>query len=291
MPNRRNIRLVLSYDGTDFSGWQRQEKDRSVQGELEKALAKMHGHPVPTIGAGRTDSGVHAMGQVGNFYTDIASIPAQRFLPALNRLLPRDLRILEASEAEFDFHSRYDARLRRYRYFVSAGRSVDPVRLRYSHQLFYRPSLLALNAEAGCILGETDFTTFSAARDASLSRSRFVHESSWRWEGGQLVFQIAANAFLWRMVRSLVGSMLHFEARAAALHPEDEKARSQAAAALMAESLESRDRGEAGPTAPACGLFLWNVEYYPQPTRPGRGDYWAQPALETENKEPEDEGE
>src|SRR5512145_117212 len=113
----RNVRLVLSYDGTDLAGWQRQENARSAQGELEAALAEIHGHPVPTIGAGRTDSGVHAMGQVANFYTDIGGMGAERFVPALNRLLPRDLRVLSSSEADFDFHSRYDARLRRYRYF------------------------------------------------------------------------------------------------------------------------------------------------------------------------------
>jgi pseudouridylate synthase I len=274
---KRNIKLVLSYDGSDLAGWQRQDKDRSAQGELEAALARMHGHPVPTIGAGRTDSGVHAMGQVANFYTDIQRIPPERFLPALNRLLPRDVRVLSAAEADFDFHSRYDARLRRYRYFVSCGRSIDPVRLRYSHQLFGRPSVAALNAAAACILGETDFTTFSAAKDLSASRSRYVHESAWRWEGGQLVYQVAANAFLWRMVRSLVGSMLHFEgqARAALGETASEAELAAETGRLMAQALAAEDRGQAGPTAPARGLFLWNVEYYSSPTRPGRGDYWC----------------
>jgi tRNA pseudouridine38-40 synthase len=292
MGSKRNIRLVLSYDGTDFSGWQKQDKDRSVQGELEAALEKMHGHPVPTIGAGRTDSGVHAMGQVANFYTDIARIEAGRFLPALNRLLPRDLRVLSASDADFDYHSRYDARARRYRYFVACGRSIDPMRLRYAHQLLRRPSLEALNAAASVILGETDFTTFSAAQDISANRSRFVHESSWRWEGDMLVYQIAANAFLWRMVRSLVGSMLYYEGWAAscigcpaegeafgddfrgrAISSEAERA--DLCGRRMAAALLAKDRSLAGPTAPAHGLFLWNVEYYASPTRPGRGDYWS----------------
>ena len=292
MGSKRNIRLVLSYDGTEFSGWQRQDKDRSVQGELEAALEKMHGRPVPTIGAGRTDSGVHAMGQVANFYTDIASIEAGRFLPALNRLLPRDLRVLSASDADFDYHSRYDARLRRYRYFVACGRSIDPMRLRYAHQLLRRPSLEALNAAASVILGETDFTTFSAAQDVSVNRSRFVHESSWRWEGDMLVYQVAANAFLWRMVRSLVGSMLYYEGWAASCvgcpvegeaFGDDSRGRAISSEAertdlcgrRMAAALAAKDRSLAGPTAPARGLFLWNVEYYASPTRPGRGDYWS----------------
>jgi tRNA pseudouridine38-40 synthase len=264
MRNKRNIRLVLSYDGTDFGGWQRQKNARSAQGELESALRRMHGHPVPSLGAGRTDSGVHALGQVANFYTDIAGISPERFLPALNKLLPRDLRVLSAAEADFDFHSRYDARLRRYRYFALCAPSPDPMRLRYAHHLRRRPSLESLNAAAALILGETDFTAFSSAKDESANRSRFVFESAFRWEGDALVYEIAANAFLWRMVRSLVGSMLHYEAQAA-----DE------AAGLMERALLSGDRGLAGPTAPSRGLFLWNVEYYASPTRPGRGDYWT----------------
>jgi tRNA pseudouridine38-40 synthase len=270
MKSSRNVRLLLSYDGTDLAGWQRQADERSAQGELEAALERMHGHRVPTVGAGRTDSGVHAMGQVANFYTDIARIEAGRFVPALNRLLPKDVRVLSAEEADFDFHSRYDARLRRYRYFVICSRSPDPMRLRYCHQLFRVPDLEALNAAAALVLGETDFTAFSAAQDRSESRSRYVYESAFRWEGDALVYQIAANAFLWRMVRSLVGSMLHFEAEAA---------RSGGGAAeRMDAALRSRDRSLAGPTAPARGLFLWSVEYYSSPTRPGRGDYWSAPA-------------
>lgn len=253
----RNIRLTVSYDGTDFSGWQRQKRDRSVQEELEVALAKMHGHEIATYGAGRTDSGVHAHGQVANFYTDIASIPAERFVPALNGLLPRDVRILESREAHFDFHSRFDARARRYRYFTLVGQA-DPWRLRYAHQLFRRPDIAVLNDMASRLLGETDFTSLSSAQDASLSRFRCVHEASFRWEGDALVFEIAANAFLWRMVRSIVGTILYFEAEG-----RD--------GGDMAALLAARDRRLAGPTAPARGLFLWSVDYYPEPRRPGSG--------------------
>jgi tRNA pseudouridine38-40 synthase len=264
MRSKRNIRLALSYDGSDFAGWQRQKNARSVQGELERALERMHGHGVPTVGAGRTDAGVHAMGQTANFYTDIGSIEAGRFLPALNKLMPRDVRVLSAREADFDFHSRYDARLRRYRYFILCSPSPDPMRLRYCHHLRRRPSLESLNAAAGRILGESDFTSFSSAKDESASPWRCVTESCFRWEGELLVYEVAANAFLWRMVRSLVGSLLHYEAEDAG-----------GAAERMERVLRSRDRTLAGPTAPARGLFLWNVEYYPSPTRPGRGDYWC----------------
>jgi tRNA pseudouridine38-40 synthase len=276
----RNIRLTLAYDGSDFAGWQRQDNARTAQAELEAALAKMHGHPVPTVAAGRTDAGVHAKGQVANFYTDIRSIPAPRFVLALNKLMARDLRILEAAEVPEDFHSRYDARLRRYRYFTACGGPPDPVRLRYAHFLHRKPDVGVLNAMASRMLGETDFTALSSARDESLSRSRFIHEASFRWEGDLLVFEVAANAFLLRMVRSIVGSLLDLEGSGKG--PAD-----------FAALLASKDRSAAGPTAPARGLFLWNVEYYASPTRPGRGAYWALRGLEGQAHEDEgakDEG-
>jgi tRNA pseudouridine38-40 synthase len=255
--SERTIRLDLSYDGTDFSGWQRQKNARSVQEELEKALAALHEHPMEAVGAGRTDAGVHAERQTAHFRTDMPTLPGDRFRLALNRFLPRDVRILESREADTDFHARYDARLRTYRYFIETSRECPPWRARYAWHLRRVPDLRSLNAMASILIGETDFTAFSAARDPSVNRYRFVHSASWRFEGGQAVFEISANAFLLRMVRSLVGSMVEYQGEG-----RD--------ASWMREVLESRDRSRAGSTAPACGLFLWNVEYYERPTRAGR---------------------
>ncbi|SLM11199.1 tRNA pseudouridine synthase A [uncultured spirochete] len=256
MPSRastlRTIKLVLAYDGTDFSGWQRQKNGRSVQEELEKALSKMHGHEIRVNGAGRTDAGVHAMGQVASFYTDIQSIPADRFTLALNKLMPRDVRVLSSEEAPADFHARFDASLRRYRYFLVCGGTPDPFALRCAHFVPYYPRVAVLNAMAAVVLGEHDFSTFASAQDKSPSRSRHISESVFFFEGEKLVYQIAGNAFLWKQVRSLVGTMLELERIAESpAHGES----------LMRELLDSRDRSKAGATAPACGLFLWNVEY------------------------------
>jgi tRNA pseudouridine38-40 synthase len=248
----RPIQLVVSYDGTDFSGWQRQKNARSVQEELEKALEKMHGHPVRLTGAGRTDAGVHAIGQVAGFFTDIASIPAGKFLLALNKLLPRDIHILSAEDAPCDFHARFDASLRKYRYFILCGGRQDAFSHRYAWCVSHHPSIAKLNAMASVITGEHDFSAFASAKDISLSKFRFVQDSSFWFEDGKLVYQVSANAFLWRMVRSLVGTMLFFEPKAA-----DEAEASW----LMRRILESGDRKSAGPTAPPYGLFLWNVEY------------------------------
>ena len=248
----RPIKLIISYDGTDFGGWQRQKNARSVQEEIEKALETMHGHPVRLTGAGRTDAGVHAMGQAAGFFTDIGSIPAGRFLLALNKLLPRDIRILSACEAPPDFHARFDASLRDYRYFIMCGQGQDAFSQRYAWFVPRMPSIAKLNAMASTIVGEHDFSAFASAKDVSRSRSRFVRESSFWFEGRKLVYRVSANAFLWRMVRSLVGTMLFLQPQ---VGTEGE------GAALMRAILESRDRKQAGPTAPPQGLFLWNVEY------------------------------
>jgi tRNA pseudouridine38-40 synthase len=262
MEGLRNIRLVVAYDGTDFGGWQRQLNAPSVQAVLEDALAKMHGRAVRVHAAGRTDSGVHARGQVTNFYTDIQSIEATRFIPALNKFLPSSVRVMAAAEAHFDFHARFDARLRRYRYFVAAGRTIDPFTLRFAHRVNRAPDLAVLNSMASALIGEVDFTALSSARDPSPSKRRHVLESSFRWEGGLLVFEIAANAFLLRMVRSIVGSLLHWESTGEGI-------------TALAKALETGDRSLSGPTAPARGLFFWNAEYYPEPRKPGRGAYWS----------------
>mgnify|MGYP001157870328 FL=1 len=251
-PSLRAIKLVLAYDGSDFSGWQKQKNGRSVQEELEKALSIMHKHEVRVVGSARTDAGVHAMGQAASFYTDIASIPANRFVLALNKLLPRDVRVLSSEEEKPDFHARFDASLRRYRYFLSCGGTPDPFTLRYAHFIPYYPCLTILNAMASVVLGEHDFSTFASAQDKSESRFRFISESVFFLERDLLVYQIAGNAFLWRQVRSLVGTFLELEKKAK--DPGE-------AEILMREVLESKDRSRAGPTAPACGLFLWNIEY------------------------------
>ncbi len=250
--SKKAVQLVLAYDGTDFGGWQRQKNARSVQEELEKALQRIHGHPVRLTGAGRTDAGVHALGQVAGFSTDILTMPVERFKPALNSLLPRDIRVMSSSSAPDDFHARFDASLRRYRYFMLWESRQDPFYSRYTWCIPSRPSLLRLNAMAAVILGEHDFSAFASAGDSSVSRSRFIQESCFWYEGQRLVYQVAANAFLWRMVRSLVGTMIFFESKTESLAE---------ASALMRGILEAGDRKKAGPTAPPQGLFLWNVEY------------------------------
>jgi tRNA pseudouridine38-40 synthase len=245
----RNIKLLLSYDGTDFSGWQVQGKERTVQGVIQAALAKLHKNHVDLTGAGRTDSGVHAAGQVANFFTSIDSMEAWRFVPALNSLLPRDIRILEAKETREDFHARFDARMRTYRYYFIVRRNALPWELRYAQHIRRYPDIRQLNDYSRLLKGEMDCTAFAVPGDKSRSRSRYIEAASFFIEGDRLVFEISANAFLWKMVRSIAGTLLRFEEK-------------KLSACCLQEVIESKKRTLTGPTAPPEGLFLWKVDYF-----------------------------
>jgi tRNA pseudouridine38-40 synthase len=253
---RRNIKLLIAYDGTDFSGWQRQGggeggrgRERTVQAVIEAALEKIHKQPIRLTGSGRTDAGVHAAGQAANFYTTIKRMDAERFVPALNSLLPQDIRVLEARETLPDFHSRFDARSRTYRYRLICGRAALPHELRYSLQLWRRPRLDLLNDYARLFRGEMDCSLFAWPRDPSESRSRHFFHAGFFPEGDSLIFEIKANAFLWKMARSIVGTLLHCEEQG--VPPEELK-----------QLIAGGERSRAGPTVPPAGLFLWKVEFF-----------------------------
>jgi len=244
----RNIKLLLAYDGTCFFGWQRQENERTVQAVIEDALGKLHKKPIILTGSGRTDSGVHAAGQAANFYTDIKNMDSSRFVPALNSLLPHDVRILEASQVPDDFHSRFDARFRTYRYCFITRRDAMPWELRYAWHIRRQPDIERLNSYTRLLRGEMDCTAFAVPGDKSKSRFRFINRASFFYEGGKLVFEISANAFLWKMVRSIAGTLLHFD--------EEEFTPD-----YFREVIISRNRKLSGPTAPPQGLFLWKIEF------------------------------
>jgi tRNA pseudouridine38-40 synthase len=253
----RTIKLLIAYDGTDFCGWQRQSSPsnapRTVQGTIESALDKMHQHPVNLTGAGRTDSGVHAAGQVAHFHTDIDRIQPERFVPALNGLLPPDIRILESVLAAPDFHARFDARLRFYRYHFICTRHALPHESRYALQLWRHPRIDLLNAYCRLLPGERDCSIFAGAENSpsseqGKSHSRYISHAAFFIDGSRLVFEISANAFLWKMVRSIAGTFLHYEE-----HDTPPK--------TLAEIIASGRRNLAGPTLPPQGLFLWKVAY------------------------------
>ena len=249
----KNILLTVSYDGTNFYGWQKQTKAgnevfRTVQGELEKALAKIHKHKIETNGSGRTDSGVHAVGQAVNFFSDIQSMQAENFIPALNSILPRDIRIVNAAQVSPNLHARFSSLSRTYRYRIKCSKTIFAHEEPYCLHIRRAPNMCTLNEMASCLSGEMDCTVFSAAGDQSLSKSRFIKKAVFFIEDGFLIFEICANAFLWKMVRSITGTILHVEEKGGSKEE-------------FTEIIVSKRREAAGPTAPSKGLFFWAVEY------------------------------
>ncbi len=248
MQGDRNIRLTLAYDGTDFLGWQLQKKGRTVQGVVQDGLARMHGHPVHVLAAGRTDSGVHATGQVANFRSDIHSIPGARFRDAVNSYLPWDVRVLSSEEVAGSFHARRSARLRVYRYYTVCGPVLLPHLRNFRHWIRRGPDLARLNQLAAALVGEHDFTCFSAEGDANLSKVRRVSVSAFHRDGETLVYTIAATSFLWKMVRTIIGTLFTLEEQGLG-------------ARELRLVMDAGSRSNAGGTAPAKGLFLERVVY------------------------------
>jgi len=244
----RTIKLVVQYDGSDFVGWQRQGKGVSVQGLIEEALAKIDGAPVTLHGAGRTDAGVHAMGQVASARV-ISPIEDWQLVRALNANLPEAIRVTELTTVPDGFHARFSATAKTYEYRIWNGRTVPPFIRQYAWHII-EPLHLALMQEASrAIPGEHDFAAFRSARSMNHTTIREITAVSWR-QGDErtLIFEIAGKGFLRYMVRSLVGTIV-------------EIGRGQRPVADMARLLAAPDRSQAGRTAPARGLFLMKVEY------------------------------
>jgi len=249
----RNIRLILAYDGTDFCGWQRQSDGPTIQACLEGALHKLTGAPTQVCGSGRTDAGVHATHQVANFHT-ASTIPCVNFVKALNNLLPPTVRIKGADDVAATFHARYDVRRKTYRYRIVTTPACSPLlwRFVYHHPYFLKRARMA--QAAGLFEGEHDFTSFAAADaqedEETKSNVRVILRSRllWRPRASMLVYEVTGRGFLRYMVRNIVGTLI--EVGRGKLAPSD-----------IPSILAARDRTQAGPTAPAQGLCLMNVEY------------------------------
>lgn len=245
----RTVRLTVAYDGTSFHGWQLQPGRRTVQGVIEEALAQVLGDTGPrVVGAGRTDAGVHARGQVCSFRTG-GALPAAAFAPRLNRLLPPDVRVVDGAEAPEGFHARHSASGRRYAYRLL--RAADVLWERFAWWPRRRLDPVALERATRALEGAHDFSSFEASGSPAARTECRVARARWRtWEGG-LVLDIVADHFLYRMVRAVVGTAL---VAAGAADPF----------AAMRRVLEARDRARAGRTAPPNGLTLEQVFYSPR---------------------------
>jgi tRNA pseudouridine38-40 synthase len=256
----RNLKLLLAYDGTDFSGWQIQPGPPTIQGTLASAIGRVTGENVLPQGSGRTDAGVHALGQVATFATD-SPIPAANLVSALNDVLPAAIRVLEAAEAPPEFHARKSARAKTYHYRMYRRAICPPFLARYVWHYPYPLDEDKMQEVAALIVGEHDFTSFAAV-DVEREREqdgaevgqnvgqnvRRVLFSAWERQADEFVYTIRGTGFLHHMVRNLVGTFLLMGK--GTLKPSD-----------LPRILDARSRSAAGATAPASGLYLVNVEY------------------------------
>lgn len=246
---KRRMKATITYDGTNFSGYQVQPKQRTVQEEIEKVLTKMHkGEIVHVTASGRTDAGVHATGQVIHFDTTL-SIPLNRYVRALNVQLPQDIRVLKVEEVSSDFHARYSAHDKRYRYVWACEEIQNPFRRFYTtFTNGTKPDVKAMEEAARYILGTHDFSCFCAAHTNVKDKVRTVTALTFEWHQEELHMVIEGNGFLYNMVRIIAGTL--WEIGIGKRNSYE-----------MAEIIDSMDRGRAGKTAPAQGLYLENVHY------------------------------
>ena len=249
----RNLKITLAYDGSDFHGWQVQPGRETIQGALAAALERVTGVKVLPQGSGRTDAGVHALAQVASCELD-AGIPTENLERALNHALPPAIRVLSVEEAPPEFHARKSARAKTYRYRIYRGEVCPPFLARYVYHYPYPLDESAMQAAAGVIAGEHDFTSFAAVdpergrEEEESSNVRTVYSSQWARDEQEFVYTIRGSGFLHHMVRNLVGTFLLL-------------GKGTLDCAKLRRILEARDRSAAGPTAPACGLYLVSVEY------------------------------
>lgn len=253
MSRKRNIKLLLAFDGTAYAGWQKQKSETTIQGVIEDRLQVMTGEHPCLHGAGRTDAGVHALGMVANFETG-TEIPCQGFVKGLNSMLPADIRVLEAFEVGLDFHARRSARAKTYWYNLAEGAVQLPTERLYSAHVPGPLDIPAIEAGLQYLIGTHDFSSFEGAgsRDPETGNRGAVRTiiaaSISSLNQGYYRFVITGDGFLRHMVRNIVGTML-------------EVGQGKVAPSEIGAILTARDRSGAGPTAPARGLFLKEVIY------------------------------
>lgn len=253
----RNIKLTIEYDGTAYHGWQSQINAITVQDTVTAAVRGLTGESCCLTGSSRTDTGVHALGFVCNFFTE-SNIPADKFAFALNTMLPEDIVIRKSEEAPADFHSRFSAKGKKYRYLIFNSAFPSALLRHRAYHIYYPLNVESMRKAAGYFIGAHDFNAFSAAGSGAATTVRTVTEASIRrdanrremirQDGGLIEFDIAGDGFLYNMVRIIAGTLV--EVGFGKIEPD-----------AIPDILASRDRRKAGRTAPAQGLYLVEVYY------------------------------
>lgn len=242
-----NTRLTIAYDGTSYGGWQIQKNSNTIQEEIEKALKKILKEKIRVIAAGRTDAGVHAKAQTVNFKSK-RILKNNNMFNALNANLPKDIAILKVKNAHFDFHSRFDAKSKIYRYTIYTGDIDDPFTIRYYYRALHELNISLMRNEAKALLGKHDFKSFQRRSELKNTVRRIKKINIQRKANNFIYIDIEADGFLYNMVRNIVGTLIDI-------------GRGYFPKGSMRKILSSRDRKKAGPTAPAKGLVLLKVLY------------------------------
>lgn len=243
----RSIKIIISYDGTHYAGWQFQKNAKTIQQVLESALKKITGRAVKLKGAGRTDSGVHARHQVADFRTN-SNIPLKKIKAALNSILPEDILINSIEEADQKFDSQRCARLKHYRYTITTAHFVDPFIRHFVARFSYPLNINSMRRAAEDLAGRHDFKAFQAAGSKEKNTVRTIKKIKIEKNGDLIYIDVWADGFLYNMARTISGTLL-------------EIGRGKLPETRMTEILKKKDRALAGPTAPAKGLCLMSVEY------------------------------
>jgi tRNA pseudouridine38-40 synthase len=245
---KKNFKLIIEYDGSSYHGWQRQKNRKTIQGEIEKAIMTITGEKIALTGSGRTDAGVHAFGQVANFYCD-TEISPEVFQRGLNGLMPKDIIIKECNTVDEKFHARYDAKTKTYQYRILNRTTPAAICRQYAWFIKKKLDLDAMQSAILHIIGTNDFKAFEGAGSPrSSTKRRVINAGLQQKEKEYLIFEIEADGFLRFMVRNIVGTLL--DVGLCKITPDDFK-----------KILLSKDRNLAGATAPPHGLFLMNVKY------------------------------
>ncbi len=245
MDSINNYRMLVQYDGTDYAGWQFQSNAITIQQKIVEAIKTLVNEDINLIASGRTDAGVHAIGQVANFITH-AELDLFKFKYSLNSILPRDISILDIHKTDSEFHSRFDARKRSYLYIITRNKS--PFYDRYSYSYFGELNCQRLNLISQCLLGEHDFTSFCKRNTETENKVCNIYNIYWKETRGLIFLLIEADRFLHGMVRTIVGTVLH-------------SFKNNFDDSYIIDILKARDRETAGESAPAKGLFLYKVKY------------------------------
>lgn len=246
----RNIRLTIEYDGKDFNGWQKQPNKLNIQGEIERAIELITGEEnIDLIASGRTDAGVHAIGQVANFKTNNESIPIEKFAIALNTKLKRSIRIKKAEEVDERFHSRYTCKRKTYRYIINNTECESAICRNFEYHMPIKLDIKAMQIAVKYFEGEHDFKAFKASGTSSKSSVRKIYLAEVKKaDEGRIYIELTGNGFLYNMVRIIAGTLI--DVGIGKTKPEQ-----------IEEIIKKGDRKLAGKTLPPNGLFLLNVEY------------------------------